>query len=78
LKIRIGITPEQLEDIGRDVKYACAGSGKTGDGRDILHPLTAAFLQEVILATTKKTERITQESCEFGEVMEIVQRELET
>lgn len=69
MKIRIGITPEQFEDIGKDVKYA-------GE-QDILHPLTLAFLQDVILATTKKVERITQESCEFGEVTEIIQREME-
>jgi hypothetical protein len=78
LKIRVGITPEQLEGIGRDVKYACARDRNVENGADILHPLTLAFLQEVILATTKKTELITQESCEFGEVTEIIQREMET
>jgi hypothetical protein len=74
LKIRIGITPEQLEDIGRDVKYACTKE----NGMDILHPLTLAFLQDVILVTAKKTELITRESCEFGEITEVIQREMET
>jgi hypothetical protein len=72
LKIRVGITPEQLEDIGKDVKYACAEAGK-----DVLHPLTVVFLQEVIMVTTKKLEQITRESCEFEEVTEIIQQEME-
>jgi hypothetical protein len=78
LKIRIKITPEQLEGIGRDVKYACAKTEKDEKGTDILHPLTLAFLQDVILVTAKKTELITRESCEFGEMAEIIQREMET
>jgi hypothetical protein len=78
LKIRVGITPEQLEEIGRDVKYACTGSGSGETGKDILHPLTLAFLQDVILVTAKKTELITQESCEFGEVTEVIKQEMET
>jgi hypothetical protein len=78
LKIRVSITPEQLEDIGRDVKYACAKGGKEENGADILQPLTLAFLQDVILVTVKKTELIARESCEFGEITEVIQREMET
>jgi hypothetical protein len=72
----VDITPDQLEGIGVDVKYACE-AGKDGEGKSSLHPLTTAFLQDVILVTTKKLESITRESCEFEEVTEIIQREME-
>jgi hypothetical protein len=60
------------------VKYACTGNEKSKDSKDVLHPLTLAFLQDVILVTARKTELITQESCEFGEVTAIIKQEMET